>query len=67
MSRKQSNDERCLRRLIKRATIRRNWMLLHLLLAELGNLLEEEDRERNGDGDLRASDEPDGVPGPTRP
>lgn len=67
-ARKQSNDERCIRRLVKRATKRRNFDLLELLLIELGELLMEEEADQDGEnGDLQASDEADGVPGPSRP
>lgn len=38
----QGQDERALRRLIKRATANKNWVLLEILFFELGKVLEEE-------------------------
>lgn len=44
MTRQQSTDERALRRLVRRATRRRCWELLELLLNDLGELFTEEER-----------------------
>lgn len=59
--RKQSNDERCVRRLIKRYTRLRRWDLVRALYEDLGAILQEEAEN----GDLPASDETDG-PLPTQ-
>ena len=46
----QSTDERAVRRLIKRATSRRDWPLVERMFAELGAILEDQETERSLSG-----------------